>query len=98
MTRREYALQQADQEICRLIREGFGLFLIAELYDVPRIRYCTEMQADADLNWQALPELIKEGGHGVMTESYLREALADQVEAILEKEQGEVTWLDAQRA
>ena len=98
MTRREYALQQADEEIRRLIREGFGLFRIAELHDVPVIRYCTDMQAEFDLNWQGLPDYVKAGGHGVMTEPYLREALADQVEAILEKEQGGVTWLDAQRA
>ena len=45
MTRRDYCLQQADQEIRRLIREGFGLFRIAELYDVPVIRYCNDARA-----------------------------------------------------
>ena len=58
MNRRKYALQQADAEIRRLILEGFGLFRIAELYDVPRIRYCTDMQAEMDDNWQALPDYI----------------------------------------
>ena len=95
MTRREYALQQADAEIRRLILEGFGLFRIAELYDVPRIRYCTDAQAEMDDNWQALPDYIKAQGHGVITEGYLRERLADQCERILEKEEVEVTWLNA---
>ena len=94
MTRREYALQQADAEIRRLILEGFGLFRIAELYDVSRIRYCTDMQAENDVNWQALPDYIKAQGHGVITEGYLREQLADQCERILKKEV-EVTWLNA---
>lgn len=89
MTRREYALQQADEEIRRLIREGFGLFRIAELYDVPVIRYCSDAQAEFDLNWQALPEYIKAQGHGVITEGYLRERLADQVEEILDNESRE---------
>ena len=86
MTRREYCLQQADEEIRRLIREGFGLFRIAELYDVPVIRHCSDAQAELDLNWQALPEYIKAQGHGVITEPYLREALADQIEEILNNE------------
>lgn len=86
MTRREYCLQQADEEIRRLILEGFGLFRIAELYDVPVIRYCSDAQAEFDLNWQALPEYIKAQGHGVITEPYLRDALADQIEEILNNE------------
>ena len=98
MTRREYALQQADAEIRRLILEGFGLFRIAELYDIPRMRYCTDMQAENDVNWQNLPEYIKAQGHGVITEGYLRERLADQAEALMEKYEVEVTWLDAKRA
>ena len=95
MTRREYALQQADAEIRRLIREGFGLFRIAELYDVPVIRYRTDTQAEMDTNWMNLPQYIKDQGHGVITEAYLREQLADQCERILEKEEVEVTWLNA---
>jgi len=98
MTRREYALQQADAEIRRLILEGMGLFRIAELYGVPVIRYCTDMQAENDVNWQNLPEYIKAQGHGVLTEAYLRERLADQAEALMEKYEVEVTWLDAKRA
>ena len=98
MTRREYALQQADAEIRRLILEGFGLFRIAELYDIPRMRYCTDMQAEMDEKWQALPDYIKAQGHGVLTEDYLRERLADQAEALMEKYEVEVTWLDEKRA
>lgn len=98
MARRAYCLQQADQEIRRLIREGFGLFRIAELYDVPVIRYCSDARAELDINWLNLPDYIKAQGHGVITEPYLREALADQVEAILERDDREVTWLDARRA
>ena len=93
MTRREYCLHQADLEIRRLIREGFGLFRIAELYDIPRIRYCTDRLAECDPTWLNLPEYIKEQGHGVITEPYLRERLADQVELILDKEEERVTWL-----
>ena len=48
MTRRTLPAT-TDQEIRRLIREGFGLFRIAELYDVPVIRYCND---GADTNWQ----------------------------------------------
>ena len=94
MTRRKYALQQADAEIRRLILEGMGLFRIAELYDVSRIRYCTDSRQRTMINWQALPDYIKAQGHGVITEGYLREQLADQCERILEKEV-EVTWLNA---
>ncbi len=97
MTRREYALQQADAEIRRLILEGVGLFRIAELYDIPRMRYCTDMQAENDVNWQALPEYIKAQGHGVITEGYLRERLADQVEEILNNESRERKVLCLQR-
>lgn len=98
MTRREYALQQADAEIRRLIREGFGLFRIAELYDVPVIRYCTDTQAEMDTNWMNLPQYIKDQGHGVITEAYLREQLADQCEQIMDRYEVEVTWLDERRA
>ena len=74
------------------------MFRIAELYDVPVIRYCNDARAELDPNWLNLPDYIKAQGHGVITEPYLREALADQVEAILERDDREVTWLDARRA
>ena len=51
------------------------------------------IRAECDATWLNLPEYIKEQGHGVITEPYLRERLADQVELILDKEEERVTWL-----
>jgi len=93
MTRDE-ALADADREISRLIKEGRGLFYIAELYGVPIRRLANDTQAELDANYQALPEYLK-GSPGVLTWEYVRLAIADQVEAILEKEKAAASEIDA---
>lgn len=85
---RQRALAEADAELSRCVQEGFGLFLIAELYGVPVRRLANDTQAELDANYQALPEYLK-GSPGVLTWEYVRQAIADQVEAILEKEKAD---------
>ena len=91
---RQRALAEADAELSRCIQEGFGLFLIAELYGVPVRRLANKTQAELDANYQALPEYLK-GSPGVLTWDYLRQAIADQVEIILEKEEAAASEIDA---
>ena len=35
-----------------------------------------------------LPPTLRDGGAGIMTEGYLREAMADQIEAVIEGHEG----------
>lgn len=91
---RQRALAEADAELSRCIQEGFGLFLIAELYGLPVRRLANDTQAELDANYQALPEYLK-GSPGVLTWEYVRQAIADQVEVILEKEKAAASEIDA---
>jgi len=80
------ALKEADQEISRLVGEGFGLFWIADAYNVPVMRLGNDYQLDVDLNYQQLPGYLK-GQPGVLTLSYLRQQLAIKVMEIWRNEE-----------
>ena len=80
------ALIEADQEISRLIGEGFGLFWIAEAYNVPVIRLGNDYQLEVDLNYQELPSYLK-GQPGVLTLGYLRQQLSLKVLEIWRSEE-----------
>ena len=93
------ALKEADIEISRLIGEGFGLFWIADAYNVPVIRLGNDYQLEVDLNYQELPSYLK-GQPGVLTLSYLRQQLAIKVMEIWrnEEEAQAAKIVDVQRA
>ena len=93
------ALKEADQEISRLIGEGFGLFWIADAYNVPVIRLGNDYQLEVDLNYQELPSYLK-GQPGVLTLGYLRQQLAIKVMEIWrnEKEAQGAKIVDVERA
>jgi len=80
MTRDE-ALADADREISRLIKEGRGLFYIAELYGVPIRRHQSKYFPSIDTVHQELPSYLQ-GQPGTLTLDYLREQLADLVMSI----------------
>ena len=80
------ALKEADQEISRLVGQGFGLFWIADAYNVPVIRLGNDYQLEVDLNYQELPSYLK-GQPGVLTLSYLRQQLAIKVMEIWRSEE-----------
>ena len=84
MTRRAHVARNKLTKIRRPIREGFGLFRIAELLMTPVIRYCNDVGKAELTPTGSTTDYTKAQGHGVTTEPHLREALAaDQVEAIL---------------
>lgn len=85
MDRRAAALAEAAREITRLELEGFGLFRIAEMYEVEPVRFCSNQQAELDVNYQALPAYLQ-GSPGILTWRYVQERLADQVEEIWGRE------------
>ena len=80
----DYAWEEAERVLVRHIREGIGLFRIAEMHNIPTIRKTNNSRAAWDSNWQALPEYLKDGGPtGILTWDYLHEAIAYQIEANL---------------
>lgn len=91
---RQRALAEADAELSRCIQEGFGLFLIAELYGVPVRRHQSRYFPSIDSKHTNLPEWLQ-GQPGTLTWEYVRQAIADQVEVILEKEEAAASKIDA---
>lgn len=87
MTRRDAALAEAAREIQRLELEGMGLFLIAEMYDVPVRRHQSRWFDSLDHNYLALPVWLQ-GQPGTLTLGYLQEQLADQIEEIWDRVDG----------
>ena len=85
MTRRAAALAEAAREIRRLELEGMGLFLIAELYQIPVRRHGSRYFSSFDTNHLMLPEYLQ-GQPGTLTLGYLQQQLADQVEEIWDRE------------
>ena len=85
---RDRALAEADAELSRCVQEGFGLFLIAELYGVPVRRHQSRHFPSIDSKHLDMPEWLQ-GQPGTLTWEYLRQAIADQVEVILAKEEKE---------
>ena len=51
MSRREQAVEMADAEIRRLFAAGYGIFRIAELYGIPRVRLTSDIAQMFDLDW-----------------------------------------------
>ena len=88
MSRREQAVAMADAEIRRLFAAGYSIFRIAELYNIPRVRLTSDIEQMFDLDWMELPPTMRENGAGIMTEGYLRKAMADQIEAVIEGHEG----------
>tara|TARA_R100001440_G_scaffold47617_1_gene67521 strand:- start:66 stop:356 length:291 start_codon:yes stop_codon:yes gene_type:complete len=88
MSRREQAVAMADAEIRRLFAAGYSIFRIAELYNIPRVRLTSDIEQMFDLDWMELPPTFRDGGAGIMTEGYLREAMADQIEAVIKGHEG----------
>ena len=88
MSRREQAVEMADAEIRRLFAAGYGIFRIAELYGIPRVRLTSDIAQMYDLDWMELPPTLRDSGAGIMPEGYLREAMADQIEAVIEGHEG----------
>jgi len=88
MSRREQAVAMADAEIRRLFAAGYSIFRIAELYNIPRVRLTSDIEQMFDLDWMELPPTMRENGAGIMTEGYLREAMAYQIEAVIEGHEG----------
>ena len=79
MTRDE-ALQRAREEYRRIVREGMGIFQAAEAWGIPVQRYKPDKWIEAwDNEWRQLPEYLKQGGHGVLSERYLLEEMAKQI-------------------
>ena len=84
----DFAWEQAERVLLGHVCDGMGLFRIAEQRGIPTIRKATDMIAEADDNWQALPAYLKAGGPaGILTWDYLHEAIAYQIEADLFKAQ-----------
>jgi hypothetical protein len=80
----DFAWEQAERVLVGHVCDGMGLFRIAKLRGIPTIRKATDMIAEFDDNWQALPAYLKAGGPaGILTWDYLHEAIAYQIEADL---------------
>lgn len=94
----EQAMQLAREEYRRIVREGMSIFQAAEAWDIPRIRYKSDEWLEMwDSNWQKLPEYLKQGGHGVLSEKYLLEEMAKQImEMDIEEEADDTQHSDDQ--
>ena len=78
----QQAMTIARQEYRRLTLEGMGIFLIAEAWDIPVIRYCSNYQADFEHVRSGLPDYLK--CYGVLTEPYVLQQMAKQIRGLTE--------------
>ena len=92
----EWAYRLAQQEYGRLIRQGMGIFLIAEAWDIEPIYLAHQDQMDADRVWVALPNHVR--GRGLLTEPYLLGRMAEQIRQMYAIEEGNVLCIPKRNA
>jgi hypothetical protein len=90
----EWAYRIAQQEYGRLIRQGMGIFLIAEAWDIQPLYLAHQDQMNADRVWVALPNHIR--GRGLLTEPYLLGKIAQQIIEMYEKTEN-LVFIDKKR-
>jgi hypothetical protein len=90
----EWAYRIAQQEYGRLIRQGMGIFLIAEAWDIQPLYLAHQDQMNADRVWVALPNHIR--GRGLLTEPYLLGKMAQQIIEMYEKTEN-LVFIDKKR-
>ena len=78
----QQAMRLARQEYRRLTLEGMGIFLIAEAWDIPAIRYCSDYVADFEHVRSGLPKHLR--SYGVLTEPYVLQQMAKQIRGLTE--------------
>tara|TARA_R100001440_G_scaffold24430_1_gene39824 strand:- start:322 stop:612 length:291 start_codon:yes stop_codon:yes gene_type:complete len=78
-----WAYRIAQQEYGRLIKQGMGIFLIAEAWDIEPLYLAHQDQMNADRVWVALPNHVR--GRGLLTEPYLLEQMTQQIIKMYEK-------------
>ena len=90
----EWAFRIAQQEYGRLIRQGWGIFLIAEAWDINPLYLAHQDQMDADRVWVALPAHAR--GRGLLTEPYLLGQMTQQIIEMYEKTEN-LVFIDKKR-
>jgi hypothetical protein len=95
---KDRAMQLAREEYRRIVKEGMGIFQAAEAWGIPVMRFKSDDWIETwDFNWQKLPEYLKQGGHGVLSEKYLLEEMAKQImEMDIEEEADDTQHSDDQ--
>ena len=89
-----WAYTIARQEYGRLIKQGWGIFLIAEAWDIEPLYLAHQNQMDADPVWRELPAHAK--GRGLLTEPYLLEQMTQQIIKMYEKTEN-LVFIDKKR-
>tara|TARA_A100000171_G_scaffold25913_1_gene24142 strand:- start:16357 stop:16647 length:291 start_codon:yes stop_codon:yes gene_type:complete len=89
-----WAYRIAQQEYGRLIRQGMGIFLIAEAWDIEPMYLAHQDQMNADRVWVALPNHVR--GRGLLTEPYLLGQMAQQIIEMYEKTEN-LVFIDKKR-
>ena len=89
-----WAYRIAQQEYGRLIKQGMGIFLIAEAWDIEPLYLAHQDQMNADRVWVALPNHVR--GRGLLTEPYLLEQMTQQIIKMYEKTEN-LVFIDKKR-
>ena len=92
---KDWAYQIARREYSKLICEGWGIFLIAEAWDIEPMYLAHQDQMNADRVWCGLPAHAK--GRGLLTEPYLLDRMAAQVRQMYAIEEGNVLCIPERR-
>ena len=89
-----WAYRIAQQEYGRLIRQGWGIFLIAEAFDIEPLYLAHQDQMDSDPVWRELPAHAR--GRGLLTEPYLLAQMSQQIIEMYEKTEN-LVFIDKKR-
>ncbi len=87
----EWAYRLAQQEYGRLIRQGMGIFLIAEAWDIKPLYLAHQDQMDVDRVWVGLPNHVR--GRGLLTEPYLLGKMTQQIVEMYANDEDKVRCL-----